>query len=351
MSTRNICAAAGFGALAATIRNVSLGLALTLVLCAALNAQSNTPWPSAGNVGIGTLAPGTKLQVVVASSSIDGINVGDATGRFLLFAPSLSSNNYNPLVQSGDQGMIYSAGPLSSGGLVLAPWATSASGIRITGSGNIGIGMASPRTSLGQVLDVNGPVAFTNGANLGTTDFTTTDWANWGGGVVGWNKTNGFGEMALVSISGGGADGGFSFYDKNTQLVRILKNGNVGIGTTNPQNLLSVNGIVQAKEVLVNTGWSDYVFEPNYRLRPLKEVAAYVEANHHLPDIPSESEVKEKGISVGEMQSKLLAKIEELTLHMIELEHENGVLKESVRRLESGHAPSRGDRDHGVEKD
>jgi hypothetical protein len=56
---------------------------------------------------------------------------------------------------------------------------------------------------------------------------------------------------------------------------------------------------------------TDYVFRPGYRLLPLSEVNAYIQANHHLPDIPTEAEVKEKGVSVGDMQAKLLAKVEE----------------------------------------
>jgi hypothetical protein len=118
----------------------------------------------------------------------------------------------------------------------------------------------------------------------------------------------------------------------------------VGIGTTNPPYLLSVKGTVGAEEFIVtNTGWSDYVFRPGYRLRPLSEVGAYIRANHHLPGIPSEAEVKEKGVSVGEMQSKLLAKVEELTLHMIQaeernnrLEQQNEELRDRIGRLEKG---------------
>jgi hypothetical protein len=122
-------------------------------------------------------------------------------------------------------------------------------------------------------------------------------------------------------------------------LVLQSASGNVGIGTTNPQYLLSVKGTVGAEEVIVtNTGWSDYVFQPGYRLQPLSEVSAYIEANRHLPDIPSETEVQEKGVSVGEMQAKLLAKVEELTLHLIRQEKENQELRERIARLEQGAA-------------
>jgi hypothetical protein len=130
-----------------------------------------------------------------------------------------------------------------------------------------------------------------------------------------------------------------------------LKNGgNVGIGTVNPQSLLAVNGTITTKEVVVtNIGWSDYVFKPGYRLLPLSEVATYVKEHHHLPEIPSEAEVKEKGVSLGDMQAKLLAKIEELTLHMIQtderltqadrrnsrLEQQNRELWDRIARLEA----------------
>jgi hypothetical protein len=136
----------------------------------------------------------------------------------------------------------------------------------------------------------------------------------------------------------------------------VVMGGPVGIGTsvpcaggTLPANCkLSVAGGIQAYEVVVSNNWSDYVFDPGYRLAPLSEVAAYVKENHHLPDIPSAEDVQRNGVSLGDMQAKLLAKVEELTLHMIEseersdrLERENAELRrqagEILERMEALH--------------
>jgi hypothetical protein len=111
--------------------------------------------------------------------------------------------------------------------------------------------------------------------------------------------------------------------------------GNVGIGTMTPQYTLSVRGNVGAQDVVVTNAISaDYVFSPTYRLRPLSEVNAYIQANHHLPDVPSEAEVKEKGLSLNEMQAKLLAKVEELTLHAIQADERNSRLEQQNRELQ-----------------
>ena len=117
-------------------------------------------------------------------------------------------------------------------------------------------------------------------------------------------------------------------------IVLAPTGGNVGIGTTNPSYKLSVAGTIRANEVIVTTGGADYVFSPTYRLRPLTEVAAYIKKNHHLPDIPSEAEVKQNGMGVGEIESKLLAKIEELTLHVIQAGERNRELQARVARIE-----------------
>ena len=113
-----------------------------------------------------------------------------------------------------------------------------------------------------------------------------------------------------------------------------LAGGHVGIATA-PQSKLAVNGAITTQEAMVtNSGWADHVFRPEYRLAPLPDVAACIRANRRLPDIPSEAEVKEKGVSVGDMQAKLLAKIEELTFHMIAAEKRNHELEARVADLE-----------------
>lgn len=102
---------------------------------------------------------------------------------------------------------------------------------------------------------------------------------------------------------------------------------NVGIGTTTPQYTLSVNGTIQAKEVRVETGWSDFVFEKNYKLRSLNEVEKYINQNHHLPEIPSASDIQKNGLAVADVQTKMMQKIEELTLYIIQLQKEIDQLK------------------------
>jgi hypothetical protein len=115
----------------------------------------------------------------------------------------------------------------------------------------------------------------------------------------------------------------------------ITTSGNVGIGTTNPNYRLCVNGTVRAKEIIVDTGWSDFVFDKNYRLPPLGEVEQFIISNKHLPGIPTEAEVRENGVTLGGISSKLLQKIEELTLYVIDLKKENDSLKAQLGAIQA----------------
>jgi trimeric autotransporter adhesin len=100
---------------------------------------------------------------------------------------------------------------------------------------------------------------------------------------------------------------------------------------------ITIDGEVKAKDIVVKTDvWADFVFKKDYNLMPLDEVKKFIDTNSHLPEIPSEKEAAEKGISVGSMQFKLLQKVEELTLYVIDMRSENDALKRRIEVLEKG---------------
>lgn len=126
---------------------------------------------------------------------------------------------------------------------------------------------------------------------------------------------------------------------ENTVRFIVLANGNVGIGTTTPGSFkLAVEGKIGAREIVVqSTAWADFVFDKNYKLLPLADLDEFISVNGHLPEVPTASEVEQQGVNLGEMQSILLQKIEELTLYMIDqdkkmnaLIKENEVLQEQI---------------------
>jgi len=103
-------------------------------------------------------------------------------------------------------------------------------------------------------------------------------------------------------------------------LVIDAGNESIGIGTSIPSSnfKLSVKGKIRSQEIVVETGWSDFVFESDYKLPTLEEVENHITQKKHLPDIPTAQEISVSGVPVGEMQALLLQKIEELTLYVIQ---------------------------------
>lgn len=120
--------------------------------------------------------------------------------------------------------------------------------------------------------------------------------------------------------------------------MRIDADGKVVIGMGIPQAdaKLTVDGNVVAKKVKVTASiWADHVFQPGYRLPTLQELEAYIQRHRHLPDVPSETEIKRNGIDMGENQAKLLQKIEELTLYIIELNKKVERQEKELEKLKS----------------
>jgi hypothetical protein len=135
-------------------------------------------------------------------------------------------------------------------------------------------------------------------------------------------------EGNILATRIGGTSAGIGTFS-NTNM-RIFANGvsvifiatgtnNVGIGNEFPTHKLEVNGTIRSKEIIVdNLNWPDYVFDKKYKLSSIHELEKYIEQNKHLPDIPSAKEVEEKGLHLGDTQKKMMEKIEELTLYIIE---------------------------------
>jgi len=289
---------------------------------------------SAGKVGIGTSSPSNRFHVQVNASDT-GISLDDG------------GLNYNPVFVLSRTGVPRLS--LSATSLVGTVSGRGGNGLALSGnnitqdvliapSGNVAIGGTGSTYRLSIDSAANSYTMRAHAAGdfilalagdgLSGANVDLFSIRNNNTNVVHLNTVNGA-RMAL-GVSTSSAAGTIA------ENLTILSSGNVGIGTTNPTQKLSVNGTIRAKEVVVETsGWSDYVFAENYVLQPLAEVEAQIKQEKHLPGIPSAQQVAESGIGLGEMQAKLLSKIEELTLHMIELEKENQSLKKRVSSLET----------------
>lgn len=195
-------------------------------------------------------------------------------------------------------------------------------------NGNVGIGVATPQDK----LDIAGNLRLS-------------------GDIDGYRTNRSF-EIAAHSDYFGGARISFGAFDSESgmtiiagptdktssikfcnmaghwiqQNMVITNIGYVGIGTNNPTSLLTVNGKIECEEIEVKNIAADYVFEENYSLTKLNDLEKYIKQNKHLPGIAPASET-ENGVNLGEFNEKILEKIEELTLYVIELKKENDELR------------------------
>jgi hypothetical protein len=226
---------------------------------------------------------------------------------------SYSDNCLGPRISSS---LIYASGTSSKANLILSSYWEGYKNELVLSNGNVGIGNNNPQFPLHIEKSINGELnlLIKNTYGTGTRTFLTATpdrsmlQTDRDFGI--WTNGNGWGERFTV---------------KN--------NGNVGIGTTNPQSLLAVKGKITAQEVEVTmTGWSDFVFQKNYNLISLEDLEKYINENRHLPDVPSEQEVKEKGLNLGQNDAVLLQKIEELTLYVIE---QNKTQKELIKEIQT----------------
>lgn len=265
-----------------------------------------------GSIGIGTITPTEKLDVLGNAKISGDLKIGGnftfAGNKKLSFLPAF-----------GGTPEIYSIG--SPPNIGAAGASAACSGINIF-----------------SLMQAEG-IFQSWGADPTGTQFTTMsmgfDGAN---GIIEVQNTN----STIVSPPGllinyycgrdvyvcTGAEGG-------NIVMGTSVTGNVGIGTTNFAGYkLSVNGRIRAKEIVVETGWSDFVFAPTYKLMPLETLEKYIKANNHLPEVPSAEEITKNGLKVAETQTIMMQKIEELTLYMIEQNKKMIELQAKIAELE-----------------
>ena len=193
-------------------------------------------------------------------------------------------------------------------------------------NGNVGIGINNPTKKLDIYSNTNTTLKIANGDPAtypteihlgGYPDFTKSAIIS-APNAAGWYRQDLFfclangNDLSSVGLS----DAAMVIKSYNSG-----KFGNVGIGTINPDEKLTVKGKIHTQEVrvdLLGPLVPDYVFSNDYKLKSLEEVEDYIKQNSHLPEIPSAKEIEKNGLMLAEMNMSLLKKIEELTLYSIE---------------------------------
>jgi hypothetical protein len=254
--------------------------------------QNVFPTPS-GKVGIGTLTPSASLEIT-NSGNKDALRVGINTNR---------ANTITQLLNSMAVVAVDNSDMASSGAVA---WDFYNNGSNPSWSGTLMqySGTAVPGNAYGLPASNQGRLLFQNVLN----------------GVI---ATNGVTDIFISP--------------NNTISTSFLANGSVGIGTTNPGTFkLAVEGKIGAREVQVTatTPWPDYVFTNEYKLITIDSLNNYLQKVGHLPNMPSAKEVEENGgIELGKMNTRLLEKVEELTLYIIQLKKENDGMKKGNQAM------------------
>ncbi len=325
---------------------------------------------NAGNIGIGTLAPAVKLDVQTTGlASVmqikkpytgsgttnfnlveinNAYNFGYGTGLYATggqigvkgYVPNGSVTGYGLYGEAfGASGSSYGVyGKSSTAGVAVGVYGSATS----SGSTAYGIyGYASGVTSWAGYFSGRG--YFTGNVGIGTTvpdvklhvnggtDASPTS----GGYIVSGSVTAS--NIAMddneIMARNNGATSTLYLNNSGGNVAMCNGGGSVTIGTTTPATgyILSVDGKAIATEVRVElTGnWPDYVFDEDYQLPSLETLETSLKKDKHLPGIPSAEAVKKDGIMLGEMQTKMMEKIEELTLYIISLQKQIDELKKA----------------------
>ncbi|MBL7700662.1 MAG: hypothetical protein JNM14_00310 [Ferruginibacter sp.] len=334
---------------------------------AGMNADPSLPvYTEANNTGIGwaalkSLTSGFK-NTAIGSQTLSSLTTGNFNSAFgNLALASLVTGEDN---LGFGQATMYTK---VSGSYNIAI-GTNAGEANVSGSNNTYIGKSSGLTSTGSW---NTFIGRSSGRNIGAGDYNVIIGNNDGAGLNGLSnhiiladgggterlKVNNTGAFSIggnygtagqvLTSNGSGAaptwqsaGAGSSFWTDagGGNLYNTNQAGNVAVGLSAVPSgyRFAVAGGIIAEKIklkLQSAVWPDYVFNKTYQLPSLKEVEKFIEKYQHLPGIPSAAELGKEGIDVGSMNAKLLEKIEELTLYLLEMKKEIETLKQENRTL------------------
>ncbi|MBS1659601.1 MAG: hypothetical protein JST68_00980 [Bacteroidetes bacterium] len=277
-----------------------------------------------GNIGVGTSSPRTNVEVTGYLSATTGLSIGGTS--FTSNAPVngftlKNESNFGTFNMGSGMGFGYKFKTNTIDRLVIGDANTKLLNSNM---------LINTQTDNGNKLQVNG--------NLWTTGFILTTGAAAGkvltsdaSGNATWQTASGTSGWALTGNStvdpsttfvGTTDNSSVAFRTSNSERMRIDgATGNILIGKTSQVNTgyqLDINGNIRAARVVVNTSGADFVFDSAYRITPLSDVEKFILAHHHLPQIAPASEMQTQGADLGDLQTQLLAKVEELTLYVID---------------------------------
>ena len=279
-----------------------------------------------GNLGVGTTTPNAKIESVSGVNAFPAVTGTIQSGSALRLRGGdnavldFGMNSINTWIQATDQnnlGLNYNIYLNPNGGNVAIGTKTASEKLTVAG-GHTDTKIRLSSTGNGSDQPANLSLW---ASEPGVTYYGTGIGYNVNGSPYYGRLDNTRGSSYIRFLPG---ETKFQFQNtagSNIDALTIKENGFVGIGIGSgiPDQLLTVNGTIHAKEIIVTVDVpSDFVFNTSYKLMPLNEVEKYVTTNSHLPEIPSAAEIKKNGLSMGEMQNKLLQKVEELTLYMID---------------------------------
>lgn len=272
-----------------------------------------------GNVAIGTVSPTHRLHVFsnfdAAKISSTSVSSGDLTGLEVS-----AGNVFNATASDKITGIKVSVGTSAAEEVALIAEANSTADYAAKFDGKVEFNNSN---SLDHEVGL-----YPSGAN-GTTSLFMAEDATGSRGVE--MEYHGIDDKMYIKGRFSGVD-----YGPHLSIERISGDVVIGPGTKATGYKLSVDGKLACEEVLVELSgdWPDYVFENEYPLLPLSKVKEHIDQHGHLPNMNSAEEVEKNGVKLGEMQRKLMEKIEELTLYIIDLDEKNAGLAKKVEDLE-----------------